>query len=276
MASSVLVLAIATPLHAQGKGNGNGNAHKSGAPSSIPLPSPTIGPASSASPLAWLDDASLLAPGLASLTTGISRWSGADLSQVDFPLVEAAVGLTPRFQMGASVTHIVGSADGTGPAGGVGTSYISGKIALLDSRSRVKLALSPVLQILGAGAVQPDGSRAQIGLPVNAEVVQGPARLFASTGFFSQGSWFAGGGVSAQATPKVGMVASFTRSWSNDSVLGVPRNRQELSGGVSYAIRARVGAYAALGRTIATSDEDGAGTTLSGGISVLLDTPVTK
>src|SRR6516225_9953760 len=105
MASAALVLAFASPLCAQGKGNGQGNPHKSSPPSSSPLPSPAIGPAigpaPGASPLAWLDDASLLAPGSASLTFGTSFWSGTDLSEVNFPIIDAAVGLTPRVQIGA-------------------------------------------------------------------------------------------------------------------------------------------------------------------------------
>src|SRR5216684_1892120 len=131
MASAALVLAIAVPVHAQGKGNSKGNGHKSSPPSSSPLPSPATGPAAGAPPLAWLDDASLLVPGSMSVTLSTMRWSGTDLSEVNFPIVNASVGLTPRFQIGASVPHIVGSADGTGPVGGVGTSYISSKIALL-------------------------------------------------------------------------------------------------------------------------------------------------
>src|SRR5207302_10626511 len=96
------------------------------------------GPAAGASPLAWLDDASLLVPRSMTVTISTMRWSGSDLSEVNVPIIEAAVGLAPRFQIGASVPHIVGSADGTGPVGGIGTSFISGKIALLTGASGVK------------------------------------------------------------------------------------------------------------------------------------------
>jgi len=60
-----------------------------------------------------------------------------------------AVGVAPRFQIGVSVPHVVGSADGAGPAGGVGTSYLSSKIALLSGSSGVKVAVSPMIEILG-------------------------------------------------------------------------------------------------------------------------------
>jgi hypothetical protein len=197
------------------------------------------------------------------------RWSGTDLSEVHFPIVEVAVGITPRFQVGVSVPHTVGGVDGTG--GGIGTSFISSKIALLTGESRVKLAVSPMIEVLAAGAVQavPSEGRTQLGIPFSAEFSQGSTRLFASTGFFSHGVWFAGGGAGFQPTPKVGASFSFTRSWVNSGTLGVPRDRQELSGGVSYLVRSQTAVYGALGRTIATTDDNGAGATISGGVTFL-------
>jgi len=272
MASAALALAIAVPVDAQGKSGGKGKGPKSSPPSSSPLPSPTTGPAAGASPLAWLDDASLLAPGSMALTISAVRWSGTDLSEVNVPVVDASVGIAPRLQLGASVPRVVGSSDGAGPSGGLGTSYVSGKIALLTGASGVKLAVSPVLEILSADAVQASAvgeSRTQVGVPVSLEVAQGPARVFASTGFFSRGVWFAGGGVGIQAAPKVAVSLSFTRAWAGDAANNVTGDRRELSAGGSYFVTPRVGVYGALGRTIATTDANGAGTTISGGVSFL-------
>jgi hypothetical protein len=279
MAGAALALAVAVPAHAQGKSNGNGNAHKSSPPSSSPLPSSATGPAAAASPIAWLDDATLLPPGSTSLTISTMRWAGADLSEVHFPIVEASVGLTPRFQVGASVPHIVGSADGTGAEGGMGTSFISGKIALLTGESGVKLAVSPMIEVLAASAVQavsPGEGRTQIGIPVSAEFARGSTRVFASTGFFSHGVWFAGGGVAFQTTPKVGTSFSFTRSWVSADTTGVSRDRQEISAGVSYLVRPQIAVYGALGQTIATTDDNGAGATISGGVTFLITPHVTR
>src|SRR5947207_4829216 len=220
-AGAVLVLASAVPLHAQG--NGKGNAHKSSPPSSSPLPSPVTGPAASVpAPVAWIDDASLLAPGWMAVTVSSTRWSGTDLSEVNFPVVDTSVGLTPRLQIGASVPHIVGGADGT-PVGGVGTSYITSKIAILTGASEIKLAVSPLLQILGDAAAQSlvagDG-RVQFGLPVSLELAQGPARVFASTGFFSRGIWFAAAGVCFYAPATVGCCLSVHRYSSTHKSTG--------------------------------------------------------
>ena len=264
-------LAVAVPALAQGKSAGKG--HKGVAPSESPLPSPSAGPASGASPMAWLDDASVLPAGAMSLVVAAAHWSGSDFAETDVPIVSAAIGLAPRVQIGAIVPRVVGSADGTGPVGGVGTSYVSAKIALLTGGSGVKLAVSPMLQILGDGAVQGlsgHDSRVQFGLPVSVEVSQGIARVFASTGFFSHGAWFAGGGVGVQAAPRVGVAASFTRSWGGADASGTTRDRCDLTGSVSYLIAPRVAVYGSLGRTIATTDENGAGTTVSGGVAFLL------
>jgi len=281
VASAAMVLAVSVPVRAQGHGNGNsgnGHGHKSTPPSSLPLPSPSSGLAPAALPAAWLDDASLLTPGTAAFTVGVNRWTGADLSEVDFPVVSAAIGIAPRFQIGASVPRVVGSADGTGPVGGIGTSYVSGKIALLTGADSVKLAVSPVLQILGNGAVQtlaPQQSRTEVGLPASLEVSQGPAHVFASAGVFSGGAWFAGGGTAIQATARLGVSISVTRAWANDATTGIIGDRRELSAGVSYFVRPQIALYGSFGQTIATTDANGAGTTVGGGVTFLFTSPTT-
>src|SRR5206468_2080278 len=263
MAGAVVALALSAPLHADGPAHNakGGNGHKSKPPSSSPLPT------NGASPLSWVDDASLLPPGMMSLTISAMRWSGTDLSEVDFPIVEASYGVTRRVQIGASVPRVVGSVDG--PVGGIGTSYISSKVSILDDTD-VKVAVSPIVEILGAGAVEalpPGESRYQMGLPVSLEVSQGPARMFAATGIFSRGAWFAGGGAGFQASPRVGVSMSFTRSWAPTDIAGVNRDRRELSGGVSYFVKPQIGIYGSVGHTIATTDENGAGMSISGGVS---------
>jgi len=279
-ASTALVLAFSFPLYAQG--NGKGKGQKSSPPSSSPLPTPTGGgpTTSGASPLGWVDDASILGPGTVTLTFSAMRWSGVDLSEVDIPIVDVSVGLTPRVQFGASIPRIVGGADGAGPVGGIGTSYFSGKyVVLTGTSSGVKLAVAPLIQVLGAGATQalpPGEGKTQFGLPVSLEITRGPARIFASTGFFSKGALFVGGGTSAQISPKAAMSLSFSRAWANDGVTGFSRDRRELSGGASYFLRPHLAVFGSLGRTIATSDANGAGTTVSGGMTFVVVPPAIK
>ena len=281
-ASVIVALAVAVPAAAQGKSGsapGQNKDKKSTPPSSSALPAVAVTPgASSASPLSWIDDASLLPPGSVAFTISVARWSGADLSEVNAPVIDAAFGLTKRFQLSATSPHVVGSADDTGPVGGWGTSYFSGKVALLDDSdgSGVKLAVSPLLEVLGEGAVQSlaEGeSRYQVGLPVSIEVTRGAVRMFGAAGLFSRGAWFAGGGAGFPLTPRMGASMSFTRSWAQTEVEGVHRNRSEISGGVYYFVKPQIAVYGSLGHTIATTDENGAGMSMGTGVTFLLVPP---
>jgi hypothetical protein len=139
--------------------------------------------------------------------------------------------------------------------------------------SDVKVAVSPVFEILGEGAMQalPTGeSRYQLGLPISLEIQQGPVRVFAATGFFTRGAWFAGGGTGFPLTSRTAALVSFTRSWAKTDVDGVNRDRRELSGGVSHFLNPQLAIYGSLGHTIATTDENGAGMSISGGITVFV------
>jgi len=277
VAAVAIVFAIAAPARAQG--NSQGKGHKSSPPSGNALPTAAVAPVTGASPIAWLDDATLLPAGSVSLTISAMRWSGSDLSEVDVPVIDAAVAIVPRVQIGVSVPRVVGGADVGGPVSGLGTSYISGKIALLNDAAPLKLAVSPMVRILGPGAAATlvaGESRTQFGVPVSAEVTRGSTRLYASTGFFTGSAWFVGAGIGAQATPRVGVSAALTRSWASAGVDGIPRDRLEVSGGASYLLAPQIAVYGSLGQTIGTTPENGAGTTISGGVTFLVDTRSTK
>ena len=135
----------------------------------------------------------------------------------------------------------------------------------------MKLAAAPTLELLGTGVLPslgPDETRAQVGLPVSVEVDRGARRFYAASGWFSRGVWFAGGGAGFQATRRTGASASFSRSWTSvDPVTGATRDRTELSGGLAYAVTGSMSAFASLTQTIATLPQNGAGTTLAGGVS---------
>jgi hypothetical protein len=65
---------------------------------------------------------------------------------------------------------------------------------------------------------------------------------------------------------------SYSRAWTassaSDLPVGATPRRNELSGGVSYDLWPNIAVFGSIGRTLATSVEDGAGTTLSFGLSV--------
>ena len=270
--STVLALAAAIPASAQ-KGP---KAHNSAPPSrSVLTGSAGVAPASEgAVPFAWIDDASVLPPGVLALSMSMQVWNGADLTEVDAPVVGAAVGLTRRLQLGASVPRVVGGSDPGGVVGGLGTTFVSGKIAVLTgARTGVKLAVAPTVQILAAGALAslgPGESRAQFGVPVSAEVDRGIARIFGSAGYFTNGVRFGGGGIGARVTSHVAASAGFSRAWTTDATDTPARDRRELSGSLAFSVNPRLSLFGSVGRTVATTDQNGAGTTFSAGAIILI------
>ena len=275
-ASVAFALAATSPSFAQGKSQ-EAHGHSS-PPSRSTLPPPTaIGVTAGTTPFAWVDDASLLSPGDVWIGLSTLRWQGVDASEVDAPVIDAAVGISQRLQLGVSAPRVIGSSDPGGAEGGLGTTYIHGKIALLHgARYGLSVAVSPTVEILGNSAMlaaPADQSRVQWGAPVSAQIGVGSGRIYASTGYFSRGVWFLGAGTAAPITPKIGVSASFSRSWattaSTDPAVAAP-NRNELSGGVSYSLSPAVGVFGSVGHTIATADADGGGATMSIGMSFLL------
>ncbi|MBI3494163.1 MAG: hypothetical protein HY047_20650 [Acidobacteria bacterium] len=281
--TALAVLAVTSPARAAGPTTtppatttSPTKGHASTPPSSSKLPhAGVIGPSTGTTPLAVIVDATLLTPGSAALTVSALGWQGADASEVDAPVVGVAVGVAPRFQLGASVPYTVGN-DASGVTGGWGTTYLSGKIGIVQNdEAGVKLAVAPTIQVLGTGVLQSltsGESRVQWGLPVSAEIDRGGARVFASAGYFSGGIGFAGGGIGVQAAPRVALSGSFSHAWTSDAstaTAGVTPVRTELSGGASIAVTPRVGVFGSIGHTIATADANGAGLTIVGGVSLL-------
>jgi hypothetical protein len=229
----------------------------------------------SATPLAWIDDATLLDPGTMVLSMSAVRWQGGGVSEVDFPITDIAMGLARRLQLSASVPRVVGSADPGGAAGGIGTSFFSAKIGVASNRTHTaKLAVAPTMQLLGKGvalALGPNESRVRWGLPISAEVDRGPLRVYGGGGYFSPALWYTGAAFGVQTSPKVTINGGFSRAWRGANGLDIPlsdRDRKEISGGAAYALTSHVSAFGSIGKTVRTFDENGAGTTISGGVSV--------
>jgi hypothetical protein len=277
-ASVCVALAVAVPAFAQGKGGGNKKPPKAAAPpSTSALSSPSnavsieqasgIQPVAPASPFAWLDDASIVDPGSVWVGVSMLRWYGPGFSETIAPVVDAAVGLTPRLQLGASVPRV---------AGGLGTTFFGAKIAVLSDEVRnLYVAVSPTLEVMGGAVMDsvPGGpSRTQWGLPVSVHFDGEGMRIYASSGYFSPGIWFAGAGLGKSVSDRVGISGSFSQAWTtvgaSDVPLAVAPRRNELSGGASYELGPNVAVFGSIGRTIGTTAENGAGTTIGFGVSI--------
>ncbi len=306
-AAGACILALAAPTFAQGNsgnapghgGNAPGNSgnapgHSGGAPGQqgaaatappsrnelAPLATVDVPVAVSATPIAWIDDASLLDEGTVALSLSVARWRGAGVSEVDAPVVNAAMGLAPRVQLSASVPRSLGGSDPSGATAGVGTSFFGAKLQLWsDAHSGVKLAVSPTLQLLGEGvaaALGPNEARARWGLPLSAEIGRGAVRLYGGGGYFSPSIWFTGAAVALQASPKLTINGGVSKAWRRApegvDVAPADRDRKEISGGAAYVFAPHIVAFGSVGRTFATLDENGAGTTFAAGVSVWFST----
>ena len=96
-------------------------------------------------------------------------------------VVDTAIGLTPRVQLGASVPRV---------AGGLGTMFFSTKVAVFSDDVRaLKVAVGPTLEILTEARL-PGQRRAEWGVPVSAQIDRGSSRIYGGTGYFSPGIWF--------------------------------------------------------------------------------------
>jgi hypothetical protein len=290
-ACAVVSLLLNTPLFAQGQSQqdhgksgssnasgkgGGGNGSSVSPPSEVAFAAPTSASSSTSAstPFAWIDNANLVAPGAVWIGISTVRWQNAGVSEISVPVVDAAIGMTPRLQIGASVPRVAASEALSRP-GGLGTTFLNAKVGILnDSERPLKLAVTPTLEILSEAAMQwlPIGhNRVQWGLPFSVEFDHGVSRVYGSSGYFSPGMWYTGAGAGTQIGSRVGVAVSVSRSWTrtllDDPSLATPR-RHDISTGVSVDLTPNIGVFGSVGRTIRTAAQYGAGTTLSVGISL--------
>lgn len=267
-----MVALAAAPAAAQGRGKGLGRGRG---------PAPAASSAAGSGPTvairqfgAWLDDASLLEPaqGWTAVTFGHYRSPG--LHQTDFPIVDAAYGLTRRVQVGVSVPfYRLHFPDGS-RASGLGDVYFNAKVSVIDpakAKNGIGLAVVPIVEVLS----QPDpieGGRFFWAAPVSVELRQPKFRLYGSGGYFSRGAVFGSGAVEAPVTDRLIVTGALiiTRALNADpaaDALALSKSRSDLTGGVVYVLGPSIAAFGSIGRTISTSDPNSLSLMLSGGVS---------
>ena len=276
---------LAQPAAAQGKGGGNAFGHakataSAGATAAASSSGSTDGGTSGPRPEAtgvrnfgsWLDDASVLSPGDGLLSLSSGYWRLPSVTEVDVPSFDVAFGLSKRVQAGISVPVYHASVPGGPVVRGLGDLYLNSKIQLRDPAAGLGVAVIPLLQVLSAELV-PGGGRVSWALPVSLELQRPGFRVYGSTGYFSRGSLFASAALEVPVAERVWVTGTLSQSHSvkddaEADVLGLSKNRTDVSGGVTWAAADGLAIFGSLGRTLSTTDPNRTRIFFMGGVSI--------
>ena len=287
MIVSALCGLLVQPAAAQGRGNAFGHA-KGSTSAGAAATGASSGSGAAAAPYtgagpapetgvrnfgAWLDDASVLAPGGGFTSFSVGYWRLTSFTEVDAPSFDVAFGLTKRVQAGASVPVYHASAAGAPAVRGVGDLYLTSKIQLREpAAGTFGFAVIPLVQVLSAAPV-PGTGRVSWAVPVSLEYQGTGWRTYGSTGYFSRGSLFASGAIEVAVATRTWLTGTLSQSHSirddaSADLLGLSANRTDISGGATWAASDAVALFGAIGRTLGRDDGSATQLFLSGGLSV--------
>jgi hypothetical protein len=276
---------IASPAFAQGKSLGKGRGAK-------PSPSPTApGSQQAATPGtgvrhfgSWLDDASFLPKGKGWTTFGIGYWRSTGGHQWDVPSMDAGMAIHKRVHVGISTPFSYSSYGDGYTSHGLGDTYLSAKIGLIDPDAKghtFGLAVVPVMEILSSGSVMEGDSRVHWAIPVTVERRFDAFRIYGAGGYFTRGSIFGAGAVEVPISSHVVVtgVLSHSRSLKDDPLsdaMGLASSRFDLSGSMIYVVSDVITAFGSIGRTISQTDANASTLAVSGGVSFGFNTIQTQ
>jgi hypothetical protein len=273
-------LAMSAPAAAQGNSHGNAYGHYKGAVSSAKASSSSTGAPASSIPGtgvrnfgSWLDDASVMDVGAGFVSLGFNVWKTPVYREIDVPAIDSGYAIHRRVQVGMSVPFYHASEPGGPIARGVGDVYLNAKIQLrAPSAHHAGFGVIPMVEVLSV-APPSGGSRVNWALPASAEWQRKGWRAMATGGYFSRGAVFGSGAVEIELSKRVWATGSLNHSYSTrhddlSAALGFHKQRTDVSGGLTVAIRPDVSVYVNLGRTISARDSNSA--TLLAGAGVVL------
>lgn len=286
-----LILAAAqlcVPAGAAAQGNGHAYGQNKNRPPA-PSPSGASGPSAGGAPEiqvagtgvrnfgAWLDDASVLAPGQGFVSVGVSLWKMPGYRELDLPTIDSAIGVHRRIQFGASVPFYHANEPGGAMARGMGTMYLSAKVQLREPSQRgLGVSVTPAMEVLslspGLGT-----DRVSWALPVNVELQRSGWRAYGSTGYFSRRALFASAAVEKTLSDRAWLTGSITHAYSMDPdplsfALGLAQTHTDVNVGAAVSVRQAVAVFGSLGRTISKKDANAADLVLTGGVSLGFNT----
>jgi hypothetical protein len=280
------VVAVATPAFAQGKSLGKGRGAKAPAPApqSDLAQAPTIPGTGIRNFGVWLDDASFLPKGKGWATFGIGYWRTMFGHQWDLPSMDAGWTLDRRIQISMATPISRATYDDGTVDRGVGDTYISAKIGLVDPDAGGRnygFAIAPVVEILSSGSFMEGDSRFHWAIPVTAERRFDSFRIYGAAGYFSRGSVFGAGAVEVPVSDRVVVTGtlSHSRSLEDDPLadaLELSKSRYDVSGGAMYVLAPTVTLFGSLGRTVSQQDANAASLAMSAGVSFGFNTVQTR
>jgi hypothetical protein len=223
---------------------------------------------------AWLDDATLANPRSGWIAVSLGHYFSTTGHQTDFPVLDGAIGWTPRVQLGLTVPYSRFNAVDGGSASGRGDVYLSAKVLLRDRTNRPRgtaFAMTPLIEVLSAPDPI-DGGRLFWALPVSGEIRLPDFRLYGSGGYFSRGVVFGGGAIEVPATDRLTttVALTWTRSLADDPVadeLGLSSSRMDITGGTAYALNSSFVVFGSLGRTLSRIDANSSTMMLNAGVA---------
>jgi hypothetical protein len=224
---------------------------------------------------AWLDDATVMAPGEVWMALSASRWALPAADGAEAPVVDLSVGIARRVQASVSVPYSRAVPSAGATIGGIGDIYVTTKVVLREAAdSGVGLAVAPALEMLSRRSTEgTDLKRANWVLPVNVERRLGAGRVYGSTGLFSRGAFFVSGAVERFVSDALSVSGAVTHSYATDAAalseeLGLGRRRTDVSGTAAYTVSPAMAVFGSIGRTVWGMDADSTRLIASGGVSV--------
>ncbi|HSC29908.1 MAG TPA: hypothetical protein VLD67_21695 [Vicinamibacterales bacterium] len=273
---------LASLAAAQGQGHAYGHYKKSGQSGSDAASSAAtqVQPSGTGARNfgSWLDDASVLEPGGASVSLGFSYWRTPGYREFDAPVVDGGLGIANRVQFGFSVPYYHASEPGGPVSRGLGDLFFTTKVQLrdpMDNDARLGLAVTPIIEVLSY-APAPDSSRLQWAIPVSLELQRARWRVYGSTGYFSRGAVFGSAAFEFSLSDRAAVTGSMSRSHSLKTdelatALGLSQSRTDVTGGVSVALTPRTALFGAIGSTISTRDFNSTTLGLTTGVAFFFD-----
>jgi hypothetical protein len=266
-ALAALVCLAATTAQAQGNSGsgkkpkptgGHGGATVSPATSASAAAAPSASATGTLYYGSWLDDASIMVPGSAWIGASTAYWKATTGRQIDAPVLMAALGLSPRVQIGGSLP-IYHFRDPNGlSANGVGTTSFYGKVMLLDPSAAggLGVAVAPLVEI----APQSD-QRFGWALPVNIEARAHRVRIYGSTGYFSRGSVFGTLAAEIPAGRRMTLTSNFGQSYASGF------HQTDIGVGLAVSASPKTSVFVNLGHTLTSDPAAAGGISFGGGVA---------